>query len=105
AVGRATPALRRLPLGPIWTACRRGHDHAEALAGYNLCGAQNRRSLPSLRAVDARVFAAVPLASRKRAGRINDVVISMPGPTTRLYVVAFLLGLFGSAVWYFRRPK
>src|SRR5262249_15233900 len=102
-VVRATPALRRLPFGQIWTACRRRHDHAEALAGYNLCGAQNRRSLPRLRAVDVRVFA-VQLASRKPAVGVNDVLIAIPD-STRLYVVAVVVTLFGSAGWYIRRPE
>ena len=106
ALVRATPGLRRLPLGQIWTACRRRRDHAEALAGYKFCGAQYRRSLPSMRAVDARVFAVqvgVPDASVDRR-RMTHMAISIPDPTT-LYVVAFVLGLFGSAGWYFRRPE
>jgi len=35
---------------------------------------------------------------------MNPVAISLPDPTS-LYVIAFVLGLLGSAGWYFRRPK
>ena len=53
--------------------------------------------------MDARVFA-VQLAFRTRAAGMNDVVISIPDPT-RLCVMAFVVALFGSAGWYFRRPS
>ena len=53
--------------------------------------------------MDPRVFV-VQLAHPARAVGMNDVVIYIPDPT-RLYLMAFVVALFGGAGWYFRRPK
>jgi len=56
--------------------------------------------------VDARLFAmqvGVPDASVDCRG-MTHMAISIPDPM-RLYVMAFVLMLLGSAGWYFRRPK
>jgi hypothetical protein len=62
--------------------------------------------LPSLRAVDDRVFAVpigVPDASGHRRG-MSHLAISLSDPM-RLYVMTFVFGLLSIAGWYFRRPK